>query len=61
MRFLVSLRKAHAARDRRVYTFVPDVPLNTTWTDEKLYERYGLTKESAFIESMVRSMEESDE
>jgi site-specific DNA-methyltransferase (adenine-specific) len=40
-----------------VYAFVPDIPLNRVWTDEKLYERYGLTKdEIAFIESMVRPM-----
>jgi site-specific DNA-methyltransferase (adenine-specific) len=32
------------------------------WTDEKLYKRYDLTKdEIAFIESMVRPMETSDE
>jgi site-specific DNA-methyltransferase (adenine-specific) len=62
VRFLVSLRKNTHEAYRRVYTFVPDVPLNTTWTDEKLYERYGLTKaETAYIESMVRSMDESDE
>lgn len=57
-RFLVSLRKAaqHASRD--VYAFVPDVPLNRTWTNEKLYERYGLTPEEiAFIESTVKPMD----
>jgi site-specific DNA-methyltransferase (adenine-specific) len=32
------------------------------WTDEKLYAKYGLTRdEIAFIESMVRPMEASDE
>lgn len=53
-RFLVSLRKAtqHATRD--VYTFVPDLPLDQDWTDEKLYKRYGLTKdEITFIESQI--------
>ncbi len=58
VRFLISLRKAaqHATKD--VYAFVPDVPLNQNWTDEKLYQRYGLTKdEIAFIESTVRPME----
>lgn len=62
VRFLVSLRKAtqHAARD--VYAFVPDIPLNRKWTDENLYERYGLNREEiAFIESMVRPMESKDE
>lgn len=54
VRFLVSLRKAtqHATRD--VYSFVPDLPLNTAWTDKKLYNRYNLTgAEIAFIESQV--------
>lgn len=53
-RFLVSLRKAtqHATRD--VYAFVPDLPVNQSWTDDKLYQRYGLTEdEIAFIESQV--------
>jgi site-specific DNA-methyltransferase (adenine-specific) len=62
VRFLVSLRKAtqHATKD--VYGFVPDVPLNQEWTDEKLYERYRLTKdEIAFVESIVQPMEPQDE
>jgi site-specific DNA-methyltransferase (adenine-specific) len=29
-----------------------------TWTDEKLYDKYGITAEEiAFIESMIRPME----
>jgi len=54
VRFLVSLRKAtqHATRD--VYSFVPDLPVTESWTDAKLYKRYGLTQgEIAFIESQV--------
>lgn len=54
VRFLVSLRKAtqHATRD--VYAFAPDLPLDQPWTDERLYQRYGLTTEEiAFIESQV--------
>jgi site-specific DNA-methyltransferase (adenine-specific) len=53
-RFLVSLRKStqHATRD--VYAFVPDVPLDRDWTDQMLYQRYGLTDEEIeFIESQV--------
>ena len=35
---------------------------STEWTDEKLYERYGLKKdEIAFIESMVRSMDNGND
>jgi site-specific DNA-methyltransferase (adenine-specific) len=54
VRFLVSLRKAtqHATRD--VYAFVPDLPVDQTWTDAKLYLRYGLSKEEiGFLESQV--------
>ena len=57
VRFLVSLRKStqHATRD--VYAFVPDLPMDQEWTDEKLYERYGLTpEERAFIEETVDEM-----
>ncbi|MBI5611902.1 MAG: Eco57I restriction-modification methylase domain-containing protein [Gammaproteobacteria bacterium] len=58
VRFLVSLRKATQDAAKDVYAFVPDVPLNLAWTDEKLYERYGLTKdEIALIESIVRPMD----
>lgn len=53
-RFLVSLRKPTQNALRPVYGFVPDLPLDQTWTDAKLYARYGLTKdEIAFIESRV--------
>lgn len=54
VRFLVSLRKSTQDAARGVYAFVPDVPLDRTWTDAALYERYGLTDdEVAFIESQV--------
>lgn len=54
VRFLVSLRKAtqHATRD--VYAFVPDLPLDTAWTDAKLYQRYKFSPEEIdFIEAQV--------
>ena len=57
-RFLVSLRKAtqHATRD--VYRFVPDLPLDSVWTDAKLYRRYGLSQEEiAFIEDQIAPQE----
>lgn len=54
VRFLVSLRKATQDAPRSVYAFVPDLPLAQTWTDDKLYLRYGLTEcEIAFLESQV--------
>ena len=56
-RFLVSLRKntQHLNRDR--FRFVPDLPINQTWTDEELYKRYNLTPdEISFIEGNVKAM-----
>jgi len=62
VRFLVSLRKSTQHAGRGVYAFIPDIPMDREWTDEKLYKRYGLTKdERAFIESMVRPMPASAE
>lgn len=62
VRFLVSLRKATQDAAKDVYAFVPDVPLNCEWTDEKLYERYGLTEEEiAFVESIVQPMDPEGE
>ena len=43
---------------KKVYTFVPMQKFSEPWTDEKLYAKYGLTKEEvAFIESMIRPMD----
>lgn len=62
VRFLVSLRKVTQDSYRRVYGFVPDVPLDRMWTDQDLYARYGLSAdEIAFIEETVRPMDESDD
>ena len=57
-RFLVLLRKntQHAAKG--VYQFVPIQDFTQSWTDDKLYKKYGLTKEEIdYIESMIRTME----
>ena len=62
VRFLVSLRKytQHLYNER--FQFVPDLPMDREWTDEMLYKKYGITKdEIAFINSMIRPMDESDE
>jgi site-specific DNA-methyltransferase (adenine-specific) len=61
-RFLVLLTKSTQDAAAKVYTFVPMQNLNEPWTDEKLYQKYGLTKEEiAFIESMIRPMELDNE
>ena len=58
-RFLVLLRRPTQDAMRKVYSFVPVQDFTEPWTDEKLYAKYGLTDdEIAFIESMVRPMEQ---
>ncbi len=61
-RFLVSLRKITQDALRSTYTWVPKQSWDMVWTDDLLHEKYGITKdEVAFIESMIRSMGESDD
>ena len=53
--FMVSLKKITQEARRGVYEFVPMQDFSESWTDEKLYAKYGLTKEEiAFIERMIR-------
>lgn len=57
-RFLVSLRKITQDNKADVFSFVPDVPMDTLWTDDLLYRRYGITKsEAEFIDQMIRDVE----
>ena len=58
VRFLIlqTLSSINLSRDR--YEFVPVQDFSKPWTDEELYEKYGLTDdEIAFIESMIKPME----
>ena len=56
-RFLLLLRKSSQHMPKDVYSFIPDLPMNQEWTDEKLYERYGITPdEQEYIKSMVKEM-----
>lgn len=56
-RFLVSLRKITQHALRSTYSWVPIQTWDRTWTDEMLYEKYGITpEEQAYIESMIRPM-----
>ena len=62
VRFLVSLRTntQHLYSER--FAFVPRLPMDREWTDEDLYEKYGITHdEIAFIDSMIRPLGEDDE
>ena len=57
-RFLVLLKKNTQHATSKVYQFVPLQDFSHPWTDEMLYEKYGLTAEEiAFIESMIKPME----
>ena len=44
-RFLILLHKPSQTRTRKVYSFVPTQKWTEAWTDEDLYEKYGLTDE----------------
>jgi len=57
-RFLVMLKKNTQSATQGVYQFVPLQDFSHPWTDEMLYEKYGLEQpEIDFIESMIRPME----
>lgn len=57
-RFLVLLHKSSQHVTRKVYTFVPKQTWDRQWSDEALYEKYGLNDEEiAFVEKIVRPMD----
>lgn len=57
-RFCIMLKKNTQDAMRSVYSFVPIQDFSKPWTDEELYQKYGLNDEEiAFIESMIRPME----
>lgn len=57
-RLLILLHKPSQDTTRKVYTFVPTQDWTQQWTDEALYEKYGITdEEQAFIETVVRPMD----
>ena len=61
LRFLVGLRKNTQDITQDRFAFVPQLSMLEPWTDEKLYKKYNLTAEEiAFIESMIRPMEQAD-
>ncbi len=60
-RLLVLLHKPSQHVTRKVYAFVPTQTWDRVWTDEELYEKYGITDEEiAFIEQVVRPMDLSE-
>lgn len=61
-RFLVLLIKSTQDASSKVYKFVPIQNFNEVWTDEKLFQKYNITKEEQlFIDSLIRPMELDNE
>lgn len=56
--FMVGIVKNTQECRRNVYALVPLQEFSQTWTDRKLYEKYGLSdNEAQYIENSVRPME----
>ena len=61
-RFLLRQAISSVNVTKDCFKFVPTENFYESWSDEKLYKKYNLTKEEiAFIDSMIRPMGESDE
>lgn len=61
-RLLILLHKPTQHTARKVYEFVPTQKWTKRWTDEDLYAKYGISaSEIAFIEKVVRPMEEDND
>lgn len=57
-RLFVLFKKNTQNAAREVYSFVPMQNFSESWTDQKLYEKYKLSKEEIeFIESMIKPMD----
>ncbi len=60
VRFLMLPQILSISISKQSFQFVPTQNFLEPWTDEKLYEKYGLTNdEIAFIENMIRPMDVS--
>ena len=56
-RILIGARKTTQHATKKVYRFVPMQDFSKPWTDEELYEKYGLTDEEInYIEEMIKPM-----
>ncbi len=60
-RFMLLLLKSAQHTTQKVYAFVPQQDFSKSWTDNELYEKYGITKdEQAFIDTLIKPLELSD-
>ena len=58
VRFLVAQTTATQHLSKANFIFVPIQDFSESWTDEKIYKKYGLADEEiTFIESMIRPMD----
>lgn len=56
-RFLISLRKITQDATKSTYTWVPMQSWDHMWTDEELFEKYGVSEEEqSFISSQIREV-----
>ncbi|GAB1234413.1 Eco57I restriction-modification methylase domain-containing protein [Ferrigenium sp. UT5] len=61
-RYLIAVRSSAQDLARSAYQFVPIQDFSRPWTDQRLFEKYGLTDdEVAHIERLIRPMELDDE
>lgn len=57
VRFLIRQRKISQHNRPDTFSFVPDLPMTTKWTDEVLYKKFGITpEEQEYIASIVKLM-----
>ena len=57
-RYLVSLRKMTQDNKADLFSFVPDLRFEGEWTDQDLFDRYGISEEEQeHIHEMIRTME----
>ena len=56
--FMLTLKKNTQDATKGTYQLIPLQDFTEPWTDEKLYKKYGLSKDEIhFIESMIRPMD----
>lgn len=61
-RFLIAVRSSSQDLARSAYSFVPKQDFSKAWTDDELFEKYGLAEdEIAYIERLIRPMVADDE
>lgn len=60
VRFLILMSMSSINVSKLVFSFVPVQDFSRPWTDAELYAKYGLSAEEiAFIESMIKPMEQA--